>query len=106
MFEKSPITTGLNGPQEPPSDQSTSRPSPKMNKGKGKMLEYEDDQFDDNRSTHSLDSDFGGFDLPIIRSPEVKKALTSANEKLRHSTREKNPVSRFGYDYMDITMPL
>ena len=65
------------------------------------MPEYEDDHFDDNESTHSLDNEFGGFDEPIIRSPGVKKVLTSANEKLRRSTREKNPVSRFGYnDYM------
>ena len=106
ILKDSLISTTLSELEEPPSDRSTSRSSPKMAKAKAKMLEYEDDQFDDNRSTHSLDSDFGGFDLPIIRSPEVKKALTSANEKLRHSTREKNPVSRFGYDYMDITMPL
>ena len=60
-----------------------------MDKGKAKMPEYEDDHFDDNESTHSLDSEFGGFDVPI----GVKKALTSANEKLCCSTREKNPVS-------------
>ena len=47
MFEHSPITTRLSGPQEPLSDQSTSRPIPKMNKGKAKMPEYEDDCFDD-----------------------------------------------------------
>ena len=42
------------------------------------MSEYEDPV--DKESTHSRDS---------------------ANEKLRRSTREKNPVSRFGYnDYM------
>ena len=68
-----------------------------MNKGKAKMAEYEDDLFDDNTSTHSLNSEFGGFDVPI----GAKKALISANQKLRRSTREKNPVSRFGYnDYM------
>ena len=86
--------TRLSGPQEPPSDQSTSRPSPKMDKGKAKMQEYEDDHFDDNESTQSLDSEFGGFNVPI----GVKKALTSANEKLHLSTREKNPVSRFAYN--------
>ena len=59
------------------------------------MAEYEDDRFDDDALTHSLDSEFGGFDAPI----RVKKALTSANEKLRRSTREKNPVSQFGYNY-------
>ena len=68
-----------------------------MDKGKAKMSEYEDDRFDGNESTHSLDSEFGGFDVPI----GVKKVLTSENEKLCCSTREKNPVSRFGYnDYM------
>ena len=98
MFEESPITTRLNGPQELPSDQSTSRLSPTLDKGKANMPEYKDDHFDDNKLTHSLDSEFDGFDVPIIRSPGVKKALTSANEKLRCSPREKNPVSRFGYN--------
>ena len=61
------------------------------------MLEYEDDHFDGDESTHTLDNEFDGFDLLI----EVKKALTSANEKFRCSTREKNLASRFGYyDYM------
>ena len=97
MFEESPITTRLSGPEEPPGIQSTSLPSSKMDKGKAKMPKYEDDHFEGNESTHSLDSEFSGFDLPI----GVKKALTSANQKLRRSTREKNPVSRFGYhDYM------
>ena len=60
-----------------------------MDKGKAKMAEYEDDRFDDNESTHSLDSEFGGFDVPIV----VKEALTCVNEKFCHSTREKNLVS-------------
>ena len=59
-----------------------------MDKGKAKMAEYEDDRFDDDASTHSLDSELDGFDVPI----GAKKALISANEKLRRSTREKNPV--------------
>ena len=68
-----------------------------MDKGKAKMSEYEDDHFDDNELTHSLDSEFGGLDVPI----GVKKSLTSVNEKLHRSTRDKNLVSRFGYnDYM------
>ena len=93
--------TRLNGPQEPSNDQITSRLSPTLDKGKAKMPEYEDNHFDGNESTHSLNSEFDGFDVPIIRSSRVKKGLTSANEKLRRSTREKNPVSRFGYnDYM------
>ena len=68
-----------------------------MDKGKANMSEYEDNHFNDNESTHSLDSEFGGFDVPI----GVKKSLASENEKLRRSTREKNLVSRFGHtDYM------
>ena len=47
-----------------------------MDKGKTKMPEYEDDHFDDNESIHSLDSEFGGFDVPI----RVKKDLTKMSE--------------------------
>ena len=54
-----------------------------MDKGKAKMAEYEDDRFDDDAS---LDSELGRFDVPI----GAKKALISANEKLRRFTREKN----------------
>ena len=75
MFEEIPIMTILNGTQEPPSDQITSRPSPKMGKGKAKMPDYEDNQFNDNESTHSLDN----FDLPIMRTPGVKKAISIVN---------------------------
>ena len=68
-----------------------------MDKGKAKMSEYEDDRFDDDKSTHSLDNEFSGFDVPI----GAKKTLISANEKLHRSTPEKNLVSRFGFnDYM------
>ena len=98
MFEESPITTRLSGPQESLRDQITSRLSPKMDKGKAKMPKYEDDQFDGNKSTHSLDSEFGGLDVPLLRTPGVKKAIATTNEKLHRSTREKNPVSRFGYN--------
>ena len=86
IFEGSPITTRLSGPREPLSDQSTSRSSPTLDKGKAKMPEYEYDHFNRNESTHSLDSEFKGFDVPIIRSPGVKKALTLANENLCRST--------------------
>ena len=55
---ESPISTRLSGPQEPPSDQSTLWPSPKMDtKGKAKMPEYEDSN--GNESTHSHDSEYG-----------------------------------------------
>ena len=39
-----------------------------MDKGKAKMPEYEDS--DGNESAHSLDSEFGGLDVPIMRTPE------------------------------------
>ena len=60
------------------------------------MLGYEDAV--DNESTHSLDSEVEGFDTPTIRRNGAKKAIIAANEKLRRSTREKNPISRFDYD--------
>ena len=81
IFEGSPITTRLSGPREPLSDQSTSRPSPKLGKGKAKMLEYEDQV--DNKSLHSLDIEFEGLDT-LMRT--TKKAIDPANEKLRRST--------------------
>ena len=63
------------------------------------MSEYED--VNDNASTHSRDSESECLDITIIQTARAKKALESANEKLRRSSREKNPVSRFGYnDYM------
>ena len=46
-----------------------------MDKGKAKMSEYEADRFDDDTSTHSLNSEFGGFDVPI----GAKKALISVS---------------------------
>ena len=42
IFEESPISTRLSGPQNPRSDQSTSRLSSKMDKGKPKMPKHED----------------------------------------------------------------
>ena len=58
-----------------------------MDKGKAKMLEYEDDPSDDNESTHSLDSEFGAFDVPLMRSPGVQKALTSLHPREESSNR-------------------
>mgnify|MGYP002776103917 CR=1 FL=1 len=99
MFEEIPITTQLSGPREPPSDQSIFRPSPRLDKGKAKMSEYEDPN--NKALTHSLDNEFKGLDIPIIQTAGAKKSLESANEKLRRSSHEKNPVSCFGYnDYM------
>ena len=63
------------------------------------MSEYEDTN--DNASTHSLDSESEGIDISIIQTVGAHKALETANEKLRHSSQEKNLVIRFGYnDYM------
>ena len=60
------------------------------------MLEYEDP--DDNELSHSLDSGFEHLDASIMQMNGAKKAIATANEKLRCSTRERNLVSRFGYD--------
>ena len=57
-----------------------------QDKGKAKIHEYEDS--DGNESAHSLDSEYGGLDVPIMRTPGAP----------HHSTREKNVVSRFGYN--------
>ena len=64
-----------------------------MDKGKEKMSEYEDDPFNNNESTYSLDNEFGAFDVPLMRIPDLEKAIAMANEKLCHSTREKNLIS-------------
>ena len=99
MFEDSLISTRRREPREPPSDQSIGQPSPRLDKQKAKISEYEDTN--DKASTHSLDSEFEGLDISNIQTVGAQKALESANKKLRRSSREKNPVSRFGYnDYM------
>ena len=64
-----------------------------MDNGKAKMPEYEDDQSNDNESTHSLDNELGAFDVPIMRTHGMKKVIAMANEKLRCSTQGKNLVS-------------
>ena len=100
--KENPSSTDIIGPQEPPRDETTSRPSPKSDKGKGKMPEYEvevhpnDNDSDD--SARSLDREFG---VPIMRTPGVKKVLTTTNEKLRHSSQAKTHVTRYAYnEYM------
>ena len=80
-LKDNPNSIGLNGPHEPLCDESTLRPSLKSDKGKGKMPEYEvevhlDDSNSDD-SALSLDSEFG---VPIMRTPGVKKALTTTKE--------------------------
>ena len=77
--DESVISTRWSEPHEPPCDRSTSRSSPKMDKGKPKILDYEDDQSDGNELTRSLDNEFGAFDVTIMRTHVVKKALPTAS---------------------------
>ena len=97
--KESPSSIELNKPQEPSSIPSMSQPLGGLDKGKCKMPEYEvevhPDDSDPNLSAPSLDSEFG---VPIMRTPRVKKVLTSTNEKLRRSSRAKNPVTRYAYN--------
>ena len=74
MFEDTPTTTRLSGPREPPSEQSFGPPSSRLDKGKAKMSEYDD--LNDNASTHSLDSESEGLNIPIICWP-VRSGRTS-----------------------------
>ena len=98
----SPSSIELLGPHEPPFDESTSRPSSKSDKGKGKMPEYEvevhpDDSNSDD-SALSLDSEVG---VPIMRTPGVKKVLTTTNQKICRSSQAKTQVTRYPYnEYM------
>ena len=62
------------------------------------MPKYEVDHPDDSDSdlsAPSLDNEFG---VPIMQTPDIKKALKSATEKHRRSSRKKNPVTQFGYN--------
>ena len=61
-------------------------------------VEHRPEDSDSDDSDHSLDSEFG---VHIMRTPGVKKALTSANQKLRRSSRAKTQVTRYAYnEYM------
>ena len=82
--EVSPISTRLSGPQEPPSDQSMWWLSLKPDKGRAKMPEFKDS--DRKESTHSLDSEYGGLDVPIIRTPIAKKQFMKISAQLHHFT--------------------
>ena len=62
------------------------------------MPKFEDDHSDGNESAHSLDSEYGGMEVPIMRTPGAKKVLTTTSEKLYRCTREKYVVNRFGYN--------
>ena len=75
IHEESLILTRLSEAQGPPCDRSTSQSSPKMDKGKAKISDFEDDQFDGNELTRSLDNEFGAFDVTIMRTLRVKESL-------------------------------
>ena len=82
-------STELSGPHNPSSIPSTSQPWARSDKGKGKMPEYEVDHTNESDSdvlARSLDNEFGvpivRPETPNMRTLRVKKALTSANEKL------------------------
>ena len=71
------------------------------------MPEYEDVHFGNNESTHSLDNEFGAYDVPIMRTHGVKKAIAITNEKLRRSTRERNRLANsVTTTTWNITIPL
>ena len=93
-------------PQEPASTKSITWLRSGIHKGKSKMPNYEvghPDKSDLDMSAHSLHSVYG---KPIMRMPGIKKAMTSTNEKLLHSSQEKNLVTWFGsMSIWHITMP-
>ena len=83
MQEESPISTRMSGPQYPLSNQSVNRRYAKLDKGKTKMPEYEDDQSNGNESAHSLDSEYGGFEVPILKTQGAKKVLSRFSAWMR-----------------------
>ena len=73
--------------------------SPKSDKVTVKMPEFEDS--DGNELVQSLNSEYGGLDVPIVITPGAKKSVTKTSEQPCWSTRENNIVNRFDYnDYM------
>ena len=68
-------------------------------KGKKKVSDYSTDRKESDR--RESDSKGTGDGSSKVKTASTEKALTSANERLRQSTRQKNPVVRFGYnEYM------
>ena len=68
-------------------------------KGKNKVPDYDTDR----KESYRRESDFEESDDGSSRakSTSAEKASTSANEQLHQTTRQKNPVVRFGYnEYM------
>ena len=62
------------------------------------MPEYEVDHFDKSDVDGPACSVDYEFVVPMMKTPRVKKALMGTNEKVCCLTREKNIVTRFGYD--------
>ena len=68
-------------------------------KGKKKMSEYGIDKDESDLSESDFEKNEDG--PSETKSVPAKRALKSANEKLRRSTRQKNPMIRYGYnEYM------
>ena len=68
-------------------------------KGKQKVSDSGTDRNVSDR--HESDSEGADDGSSKVKSVSTEKASTSANERLRRSTRQKNPVVRFGYnEYM------
>ena len=61
-----------------------------------KMPEYDIERGASNQG--EFDSSKSEKEPQELRSDAAKMALKSANEKLRRSTRQKNPVIRYGYN--------
>ena len=64
-------------------------------KGNKKMPEYDTDRNESGR--HESESEKSDDRPSRVKSMLATKASTSVNEQLRRSTRQKNPVLRFGY---------
>ena len=100
------ITPGPNKSDEEPTSSADSdvqslrkksrRRLARKGKGKKKMLEYgtERDELDQRESESEKNEDRPSK----AKSSSTKNASTSANEKLRRSTCQKNPNVRFRYD--------
>ena len=68
-------------------------------KGKKKMPEYGTDRSESNQRESDSEKSDDGSSRP--KSVSAEQASTLANENLRRSTHQKNPVVRFGYnEYM------
>ena len=71
----------------------------RKDKGKKKVSDSGTDRNESDR--RESDSEGTGDGSSKVKSTSTEKASSSANERLRRSTRQKNPVVRFGYnEYM------